>query len=366
MKDWILADNTTPIAPKTTFLPSLKYFGILKANKAPKVPVRVTCFEVLGAAGIRPWDWYSDFRPNVTFMGRRLKEPAHSELADALQNAERKLMNLAKAETGNDAITPFDAGTTIGMMGAPSHAQGVSISGARRTPTSATVSMHMFGLAVDIEYDFNLFISPGGQSNTSLDAALKRARDLFAPNQDPTTAIVHPFQFPQAPALRKLDKLDEVNAQLVEYFALLDNRAKLEQLLTQPRAFPWVESDVDKALTLIGKDVQDISKHSREGSNNKTLEGNLKQHGFTRMPKLLIDNIGLDWGASYGDIHHFDCRNLTEGKKIQKVVGTFKNDTAKHDELSKFWKDHETKTEEELETEFAKKYHKTFPDPPTP
>jgi hypothetical protein len=343
----------------------MQYFGILKAKEEPMVPVRVTCFEVLGEAGIKPWEFFSDFRASMTFMGRKLKSAAHSELADALAKAEQTLIAIAKQQTGNDAITPFEAGTVLGMIGPPSHPQGAQISSLREGPTSATVSMHMFGLAADIEYDFNLFIDPKGTSMKVLDGVLKRARDLFAPDQDPATPIDHPFRFPPT-GERKLPQLNEVDAQTEAYFALIDDRPKLEALLNPTRAFPWVETDVDKALERIRKDLREVSKSSRGSNHGPTLEKNLQQNGFIRMPAAIVDNIGLDWGASYGDLHHFDCRNQPKGKKIQKAIATFKANKAKHAALAQIWQPFKGKADSELEVEFAARYPKDFPAASTP
>lgn len=39
-----------------------------------------------------------------------------------------------------------------------------------------------------------------------------------------------------------------------------------------------------------------------------------------------MDGIGLGWGASYGDIMHFDMRNKGDGKKVRRAIKSYKKD----------------------------------------
>ena len=42
--------------------------------------------------------------------------------------------------------------------------------------------------------------------------------------------------------------------------------------------------------------------------------------GLLDLDKRLVEEIGLDWGASYGDIMHFDMRNTGNGAKIYAAI----------------------------------------------
>ena len=61
--------------------------------------------------------------------------------------------------------------------------------------------------------------------------------------------------------------------------------------------------------------------------------------GLLDLDKRLVEEIGLDWGASYGDIMHFDMRNKGNGKKIHAAIERYK--TKKEGEAeAQYLKDH--------------------------
>lgn len=82
---------TTPVVPSThTFLPSLTKFASVN-DKSPKLPIRVSCFEILKLADEDPWKWFTAFAdPKFTFLGREFTGGLHEELAKHLREIEKK------------------------------------------------------------------------------------------------------------------------------------------------------------------------------------------------------------------------------------------------------------------------------------
>jgi hypothetical protein len=115
--------------------------------------------------------------------------------------------------------------------------------------------------------------------------------------------------------LARLDNLLEA------YFSMLDSD-QLEHYLTDNPNAPWTGLSVDAARKLIQKDLDLVAgKWERTGAAQKAV---IKAGGFMNLDRRFVDGIGLDWGASYGDIMHFDMRNKGSGAKINGAVQSYK------------------------------------------
>ena len=140
-----------PLSPSGT---PLEHYAMSTREKqvAPGVSARVVDYtaEILRAAGEDPVQWYNGFVSNVSFLGRTFQQPIHQTLETHLRAVEPNIQR-AVTPQGATLVTPAEAGRLLDIT--EDHI------GARSYPTSAAVSMHMFGLATDINYTANPFIS---------------------------------------------------------------------------------------------------------------------------------------------------------------------------------------------------------------
>ena len=108
------------------------------------------------------------------------------------------------------------------------------------------------------------------------------------------------------------------------YFAFLDDDKGLEAALGRAADAPWKGLAVDAAKKLIQADLNDVTgKWERSDAAKKAV---IKAGGITDLDRRFVDGIGLHWGASYGDIMHFDMRNKGSGAKINAAVNAYKHD----------------------------------------
>ena len=234
-----------------------------------------------------PADWLSNFQ-STTFLGQPVAEPLHADLVAHLKTVE------ASFATKYGGGKPEEAGKALGLREA--------VIGSRHAPTSAAVSMHLFGLAIDVNYATNPFIS--ASANQVFDRANKqlgRSVKTFRNNMT-------------------YDELAELDKLLEDYFALLKDPATDEPTKKQ------VQADLD-FVTKKWERSQPAKKAAIEAG------------GLLDLDKRLVEEIGLHWGASYGDIMHFDMRNKGNGKKIHDAIEDYK--TQKEGEAeAQYLKDH--------------------------
>jgi hypothetical protein len=361
----------TPVAPKrTTFFPSLTEFKAPKEG-APKLPVRVMCFQVLQAAGEDPWAWSRQFvDTSFKFLGRRFTGGLHEVLSTHLREKETALISFAKKlneqENGPGApdISAFEAGTILGLAGPVDFPQGIPMRGARKVPTSAPVSMHLFGLAVDFDFDLNFYPETAGR--TSLTNVLQKARLLFESADAPEEKPDVPWGWPQAGKKAngdiifknlEYDEVAQLNRKVLQYAALLVDNVALTAFLTLAKAEPWSDLDVEGANKLIEKHLEDFCSTLKRKPLEEVV-ATVKKTGFMTIPKKLHEELDLDWGGAYGDVMHYDGRNLARGRKIQRKIQAFKDDDATQKALRERWKSFEGKTEAEMLPEFLKAYPK--------
>ena len=97
------------------------------------------------------------------------------------------------------------------------------------------------------------------------------------------------------------DEIAELDKLLEDYFALLKDE-------TLDAA---VKKTIQDDLTLV------TNKWERK---QPAQEGGDRSGGLVDLDKRLVEEIGLDWGASYGDVMHFDMRNKGNGVKIYAAI----------------------------------------------
>jgi hypothetical protein len=260
--------------------------------------------EILRKAGFDPKTWFGSFT-RITFLGQQVDDPVHTDLAAHLQTVENQF---AADYGGGD---PAKAGEALGI-------RAEAMPGARHAPTSAAVSMHLFGLAIDINYTTNPFIS------ASANPVFTRAADLLSK----TTKGFGPNM--------SYDDLTELDGLLVSYFNLLTDEGGLEAMLQDATKAPWKGKKPKAAHRIIQADLDDLAGRWRR--SDPAQKRKIQLGGFLDLDKRLVEGIGLDWGgSSYGDMMHFDMRNKGNGAKVYAAADAYKS--RKEAESSKAWQE---------------------------
>ncbi len=260
--------------------------GVARIDEAPAD----YCATILHKAKFNPDDWYANFT-SFTFLGHNTGDPIHVDLAAHLQRIEQRFIE----EYGGTAKTPEAAAKALGIY---------SIGGSRRTPTEAALSRHLFGLAIDVNYD--------GCPQISILAndVFKRAGQLI---DEPNVAYKPNMPFEQ---------LARINNVLQAYFACIDaGDPHLERYLKNTSATPWQGKSPAVARTQIQADLDAVSK--LWGRTNPAQKRRIKRTGFMDLDRRFVDGTGLAWGASHGDMMHFDMRNRGSGAKLQVAVDDY-------------------------------------------
>ena len=232
-------------------------------------------------------DWLSNYK-STTFLGKSVGEPIHADLVAHLKTVE------ATFATKYGDGDPVKAGEALGLR--------ENVIGSRHAPTSAALSMHLFGLAIDVNYATNPFIS--ASANPVFDRANKALGRTVKTFRNGMT----------------YDEIAELDTLLVDYFAL----AKVE---TTDAA---TKKQIEKDLTFV------TNKWERSEPAKKAA---IEAGGLLDLDKRLVEEIGLDWGASYGDVMHFDMRNKGNGAKIHAAIERYKSKKEGESE-AQYAKDH--------------------------
>jgi hypothetical protein len=266
-------------------------------------PVSDYCNAILRNAGFEPATWYSNFT-SITFLGFAIAPPIHVDLATHLKDTEK---TLAENYGGPDK-KPSEAAKALGIT---------SIGGSRDYPTSAALSMHLFGLAIDVNYTANPFIS-------------ESANDVFAR----AGALIGEknVKFVQR-STAKFEEIAWIDNVMQVYFAFLDDDKGLEAALARAADPPWKGMTADAAKKQIQADLNDVA--GKWERSNPTQKAVIKAGGITDLDRRFVDGIGLHWGAAYGDIMHFDMRNKGNGAKINAAINAYKHQ--KESEASEKW-----------------------------
>jgi hypothetical protein len=166
--------------------------------------------------------------------------------------------------------------------------------------------MHLFGLAIDVNYTANPFISE------SANPVFARAGTLIG---EANVAFKNGMPY---------EHLARVNNVLQAYFAFIDAPDDLlERYLKVSASAPWKGMSAAQARMQIKADLDLVAgKWERTGAAQKAV---IKLSGFMDLDRRFVDGIGLSWGAAYGDIMHFDMRNTGNGRKINGAIQAYKS-----------------------------------------
>jgi hypothetical protein len=269
-----------------------KLVNVLKetVKESPSYFLPIILTRAFGKSGE---NWFDNFT-QIEFLGRGFKagQYIHTDLAKKLQEIEKVLV----ASYGGPAKKSKMAGNFL-----LNSYEGLS--GSRGQSATATFSMHMFGLAIDVNYLRNPFIEKGDIG--VVNAVTENAGLLLEANKP--QKYFHGMGYD---GISKLDKL------LEKYFSLLDNPDLLKEKISTTTAAKWKNMDAADAKKIIDKDLERIATKLARGDNKEII----KKGGILDLPKEFVEamiNAGLHWGGFYGDMMHFDMRNTGVGKKIQ-------------------------------------------------
>jgi hypothetical protein len=258
-------------------------------------PVSDYCNAIVKRAGFPdPAAWYSNFTA-ITFLGLPVAPPIHVDLATHLKDTEKTLAE----EYGGPDKKPAEAARALGIT---------SIGGSRDYPTSAALSMHLFGLAIDVNYTANPFISE------SANEVFARAGALIGEKK---------VKFVQR-ATAKFEEIAWIDNVMQVYFGFLDDDSGLEAALARAADPPWKGMAVDAARKRIQADLDDVA--GRWERSTPAQKAVIKAGGITDLDRRFVDGIGLHWGAAYGDVMHFDMRNKGSGAKINAAVNAYRRE----------------------------------------
>jgi hypothetical protein len=257
------------------------------------------------AAALDRNTWFKRFT-RTTFLGRELKKGQylHLELARRLKAIEAAMVSMfaGTAKTVGDELL---LGRTDRM------------SGSRLISKTATFSMHMFGLAVDINYIGNPYIHTKTQIS-ELNRVLRNAAQLS------NTAAL---EYRKGSSFDAIQRCDTV---LEQYFAMATNPADLRLRLPastgQWRSKPsrggmstaWSSLTVEAAARCIEDDITTLGTLVARGGNL----AEFRARAILDFDKRFVTEMqrhGMNWGGSYGDMMHFDMRSAGVGVYIQRA-----------------------------------------------
>lgn len=298
-----------------------------QSRKEAAILFKEKIYAVARKAGQNPDTWFKNFT-QVTFLGRSFNYPIHTELATHLKVVEDDLLR-------KYALKSKDAKGLGDMLGLTNE----TFKGGRRVSETADVSMHTFGLAMDVNYQQNPYLGGNVSSRDTLlslekagyikigskssfakldilDKIFNRMGYLF--NGDANGVIVrYPRNHTFDTRLDLYDKLLALSKLTIKYFNIIDNTSELDALLKKEQSAAWSGVSVSEAIEIINIDFDWfrglVSRYGEKGTDLT-----IKKSGFLNLDRRFVAELGLDWGATYGDIMHFDMRNRCLGKKIDQ------------------------------------------------
>ena len=241
--------------------------------------------------------WFGDIKKG-TFLGIELR--VHKTLGERLTKAENALVNDVKINP--DKKSAKDLGVTLKMYASTSDL---------REPAKAvggsSLSMHTFGLAVDLNYKGNPFI---GNAGAAAPNAIRRATSLVLGTATNVTTDLGDAQ-------ASFTTLKGASDALKTYFSFRDaaNLAALTAAVSGHRAVTGEPADLAGWQAQIAADYEALNGKGDFKKHNPPEEGFLD---LDESVVLALTGAGLTWGGTYPaekDIMHFDLREA-EGAKI--------------------------------------------------
>jgi hypothetical protein len=265
------------------------------------------------AAKLNPDSWFSEFTRDLTFLGRSLKsrkvrkgktfeieyQYVHLEMAIMLNAAEKEFIRILG---GSDAKKTGDILLNNSKEG---------ISGSRKTSSTATFSMHMFGLAVDVNYLGNPYVESENDIKY-LNDVLKNAGLLM------NSQIMIYEKLKTGKFKDRYDYVKALDTVLENYFGLLDKPTELQQYVQTTPSSVWRGLALTDAKALIERNLKNLAGVLAR----KDYKDYFKKHAILDFDKRFVvgmETMGFDWGGYYGDMMHFDMRKTGVGYYIEKA-----------------------------------------------
>jgi hypothetical protein len=121
------------------------------------------------------------------------------------------------------------------------------------------------------------------------------------------------------------DRVQQIDIVLEKYFSLLDTPDRLSTYLQASSSSEWHKLSAADARTRIQKNLTNLAGFLARVK--KCGIPFFKKHGILDFDKrfvLQMTEQGLHWGASYGDMMHFDMRSSGVGKYIHLAIRAYK------------------------------------------
>jgi hypothetical protein len=248
--------------------------------------------DVLAVAGHTVADWYGQIQRG-SFLNLTLR--VHRALAERLTQAETALV--ADPKVNPDQVKAAELGEKLGMYASTSDL---------RRPKAATggsnLSMHTFGLAVDLNYKGNPFL---GNASRRAPDIVKRATGLV--EGQPVDLMKYIGEPKEAYATLK-----SASAALQTYLSYQDpaKSKELDDKIAKHTKVKGEPADAAGWLVQIAKDAKSLEGGDFRG-HKAAEEGFID---FDEAVVLALTGAGLTWGGTYAkakDIMHFDLREGT-------------------------------------------------------
>jgi hypothetical protein len=270
--------------------------------------------------------WWSSM-VSPPWLGLPIRQGIHLILLKRLRRAQHALMNLPAYAN----LSPAELGRALGLE--EEH------KGAR--PSTAGASMHLFGLAIDIGFARNPWMTNPKGNPAKVAAITLRAARLVGPPGASERGITARYLSNLGIAHRDTEKIHKIlgdwSRWLGEYFALAEDAKRLQSLLPLANAiYPdagWFKPGESLAAAatrwtrVVRADFDDFAVAVSRGGTGK----NEVRQGFMDLARDLVialrDEACLGWGAvdfgpaASGDVMHFDCRVEGIGRAIAKTSG---------------------------------------------
>lgn len=325
--------------PSLVFAPDLFTYVLVAGNW---VPVLVLCFEILIAAGEKdPRKFYNEFQATqVKFLGRTLDkdEWLHVMMIDKLASVENAL------RLRNPGLTDVELGSLMGLRKAP--LQGID--GSRERPTSATVSMHFFGCAIDVDSVTQFYLEkptaplrPDEIDETvmaQVNEILEHARWLESGSLPPpriwssnppsvaislSRGIGAYFSLPDLPV-----ELTAATNRLLSRLVPDSTNPAWDQIKNDPST---AQAEVKKKI-LEQRDKLIRTAKKEQQSRAGEIIAALQEVGVFGIKEELIAECarqGVGWAGGDDDLMHFDLRtDGGRGQAIQEAIQQFKGRNA--------------------------------------
>jgi len=285
--------------------------------------------EDLAEVGESPETWFDNF-VDITFLGKTMKHPVHRILAAHLKNVEAKFISQTGAKDAKEAAEKLGLTETFVAGG--------------RTPQEegSSTSMHVFGLAVDVDVTHNPWIAISKKKNKKKKGDPEEgdpeqwANSYYGYMQEllggETLEFKRDFNLKKVGGVSLDDRLTatienvlKIDKMVESYFSLLEseNDAKLQELLNKTTSSRWKGKTTEEARKQIQEDLINCGKiwyGKRWKTKSKELEKVIPQNGITNLSEEVIRGMDLYWGGMFGDLMHFDLRDRGIGNKVYEAA----------------------------------------------